>query len=661
MLAILAVPAHAGGQGPSDQDLMSMQIEELTRVQVYSASRHLEDARKAPSSVSIITAEDIRRYGWRTLGDALRTLRGFYTSYDRQYTYLGVRGFLRSGDYNSRILLLVNGHRLNENVYGSAPMGAEFPLDLDLVDHIEVVRGPGSSLFGTNAVFGVINVITRKAGAGAAAETAGDAGSFLSRTGRATVMGSRGKASGLFSIDLNRSAGQSTLFFPEFASPATNNGYADNMDGSHFEQAFADLDEGNFRLLGEFSNRVKVFPTASYGTAFNDPTDRDRDTDGYLDASYRRTFSSGTDVGVRVYYDTYNFLGGGDFPTPGAAPTLSFAAARADWIGTEATLTRPIGAQRITAGTDYEYSLDVTQSNYLAGEPDSFRSDESPWLAAIFGEAELSIVPRLIIHAGGRVDWFSSFGEAVSPRAALIYSFDERTALKYIVGKAFRAPNAYEEYYVDGVTITTAPKSLVPEEILSNEVVFEHSFERWLSMTGDGFYNQLKDLIDQVPDGTTGLTYFVNDGRVHAKGLEVEVDAERESGAGARASYTATMVTDDLAHIALTNAPHSQAKFNGTLPTGRWGAGSLELLYVGPLTDVQGTRVPPYFLPSVTFSTKPVWGGWQFSSSLYDASNRRWFSPMGPNDPEDQIQMDGRTWRVKLSYRLPEHGGGRDR
>ncbi|HEX3986920.1 MAG TPA: Plug domain-containing protein [Acidobacteriaceae bacterium] len=86
---------------------MAMKIEDLSRVQVYSASRHLEDVRKAPSSVSIISGDDIRRYGWRTLGEALRTLRGFYVSDNLQYTYLGVRGFLRPGDDNPRILLLV--------------------------------------------------------------------------------------------------------------------------------------------------------------------------------------------------------------------------------------------------------------------------------------------------------------------------------------------------------------------------------------------------------------------------------------------------------------------------------------------------------------------------------------------------------------------------
>jgi iron complex outermembrane receptor protein len=653
---LVASGAAAPGQSAADQDLMGMKIEDLSRVQVYSASRHLEDIRKAPASVSIITADDIRRNGWRTLGEAIRSLRGFYTSCDRQYTYLGVRGFMRPGDYNSRILLLLNGHRLNDDVYDSAGFGSEFPLDLDLIDHIEVVRGPGSSLFGTNAVFGVINVITRQPAAETGAEVSSETGSFLDRTVRLTMAGRKGRASGLVSGTLTRSPGESPVYFPAIASPETHDGYAENMDGSHLENAFADVRDGDFRLQGLIASRHKVYPTGSFGTIFNDRRDWDEDAGGYLDASLERKVTATTEVDWHAYYDIYAFSGSGAFAFPGGSEQI-FAKARASWMGSEITIAQEIGSQELTVGADYEYSFDIRQRTYIAGQPDAFRSDQSPWIAGVFADLDLTLTPELLLHAGARFDRFNSFVHAVSPRASLVWMPNDRTTMKYMVGQAFRSPNAYEEYYADGITVTTAPRPLVPERILSNELVVEHGLRPWLSMTADGYYNRLKQLIDQVPAGTSLLTYFVNDDRVHAEGLEFELTAERKSGLAARASYSASNGEDDAAGAPLENMPHSQAKFNGTAPLGRWGFGSLESVYIGAMTDGKGTRVPAYLLPNATFSSRPL-HGWQLASSCYDFSNRRWFSPAGPDDPEDQIPMEGRAWRVSLSWRLAARGGG---
>ena len=650
VLALTLAAPVATPQNPSDADLMSLSIEDLAQVKVYSASRHLEEARQAPSAVTIITAQDIRRYGWRTLGDALRSLRGFYTAYDRQYAYLGVRGFLRPGDYNSRILLLVNGHRINENVYDSAPMGTEFPLDLDLIDRIEVVRGPGSSLFGSNAIFGVINVITRQPSPERGVEISGDTSSFLGRRGRITAFGHKGQLSGLVSGTLYRDPGASDLFFPEFASPETNNGFAHNMDGTRAGYVFADVTYGNFRLQGNLSDRTKKYPTASYGAIFNDPADHIQEARGYLDASYHRSLSPQTDVELRSYYDVYKYTGSAGYLEPGAGQTIGIGRARADWAGVEANLNRQIGKQRITFGGTYESSFNIDQHNYVVGQPDLFQSKNSSWLAAGYGEMELHFIPKVTISAGARLDWFSTFGGAISPRVALIYSPTPRTSLKYIFGRAFRAPSSYEEYYVDNITVTKPPEALKPESIQSHELVLERSLKPWLSVTADAYYNQLEKLIDQVPDPASSLSYFVNQGRVHSKGLEFEAQAQNNAGLGARASYAFTRAQNEALRSALANSPSHQAKLNATLPILRRGFAGVELLYISGLQDYRQTRVSPFALTNFTLSTRPLWGGWELSASLYNAFNRSWYSPMGPNDPEAAIQQDGRTYRFTVAY-----------
>ncbi len=105
-------------------------------------------------------------------------MRGFYVIYDRNYTYVGVRGFSRPSDYNARILFLIDGHRENDNIFDGAYVGTEFPVDVDLIDHIEIIRGPGSAVYGTGAFAAVINVITKRGRDLDAMEVSAEAGSW---------------------------------------------------------------------------------------------------------------------------------------------------------------------------------------------------------------------------------------------------------------------------------------------------------------------------------------------------------------------------------------------------------------------------------------------------------------------------------------------------
>ena len=149
-----------------------------------------------------------------------RASNGFFVTYDRNYQYLGVRGFNRPGDYDTRILLLVDGHRLNDNVYESAAIGTESPIDVDLIDRVEIIRGPSSSLYGTNAFFGVINVITKRGRDLKGLEFSTEIGGYDSYKGRISYGNKfHNGVEMLFSGSFYDSAGRGRLFYKEFDRP----------------------------------------------------------------------------------------------------------------------------------------------------------------------------------------------------------------------------------------------------------------------------------------------------------------------------------------------------------------------------------------------------------------------------------------------------------
>ena len=211
------------------------QLDSLLNLTVSSVSKYAQTTSEAPSSVTVITAEEIRLFGFRTIEDVLRTVQGFYVSNDHDYGYVGVRGFGRPGDYNSRLLLLVNGVVTNDPVFGSAYVGTEFAFNLASVERIEIVRGPASAVYGAGAMFGVVNLILRNGenfdGTRASVET-GNVG--LAR-GAATWGTNWGNGWSLMvSGQAERTRGED-FYFKEFDAPQTNGGVARGLDGDQLQ------------------------------------------------------------------------------------------------------------------------------------------------------------------------------------------------------------------------------------------------------------------------------------------------------------------------------------------------------------------------------------------------------------------------------------------
>src|SRR4029079_16536769 len=215
VLVLLLAPAPAA---EAQQPLPELSLEELMTLdagRVFGASGRLQPVTEAPASVSFITAEEIARSGYRTLADILRGVRGLYVSDDRNFSLLGMRGFSKPGDYNSRILLLVNGHRVNDNVFGQAEIGAEFGIDPAMFERVEIIRGPASSIYGDSAFFGVVNVITRAGASLDGVSFAADDGPLATRMAR--VSAGRQFANGIdaaISGTFEQRTGVNQLYFP---------------------------------------------------------------------------------------------------------------------------------------------------------------------------------------------------------------------------------------------------------------------------------------------------------------------------------------------------------------------------------------------------------------------------------------------------------------
>ena len=646
MVVSFLVP-FAMAQDQPTPDFGALNLEQLMKVQFYTASKHAQDASATPASVTVITRADIRAYGYRTLADILQGVRGYWVNSDRNYSYLGVRGFSTPGDYNTRILLLVNGHRINDNVFDQALIGTEFPLDVDLIERIEIVRGPASSLYGTNAFLGVINVITRQPPIVPTVEASVEGGTEFTRQSRVTVGLPQLLDGALLSASMYRSDGYDSLYFPEYNSPETDNGVANRVDGDRYSSAFALLKWKHFQFQALVGSREKIIPTGSFGTIFNDPANRTTDSRGFGELSYERDFLSGLQLTSRWYYDSYLYQGTYAYSISGLRE-LSREWARGDWIGNETNLSRPLGHRnKVTAGTEIRYNLkqEQVQEPYL-GFP-GFDDQRSSSIFALYGQDELRITSRLTVNAGVRLDHYSTFGSAVSPRLAAIFRPNEKTALKYTFGHAFRAPNAYEMFYSDGVSVEANPR-LQPETIASHNVAIERILTPTFRVVAEAYYNRLNNLIDQRLDPSTGLLQYLNVNSGTGKGLEFELSAQRNRLRG-ELSYTLQRSIDSDTGAVVANSPLHMAKLKLQAPLRSRLLAGVELHYLSPQTTYVNSRIPDFLTADLTISTAKPIAGFDLSASCYNLFDRRNYDPVSPGLAELRLLQDGRGFRIQIA------------
>ena len=657
ILVMVSCVYPAIAQDQTAPDLSRLSIEDLMNVKVetvYGASKFLEQTSDAPASVTVVTADDIQKYGFRTLAEVLASVRGFYIIYDRNYTYVGVRGSSRPGDYNARILFLINGHRDNDNIYDGAYVGSEFPVDINLIDHVEIIRGPGSAVYGTGAFAAVINVVTRRGRDLNGWEISAEAGSW--NTYKAQISYGRrfsDQIETLLSGTFYHSIGHEQLFFQEFDSPATNNGIAMDADGDQSYSLLGDFIRGDFTIHALANSRAKHIPTASFGTVFNDSRTQTTDARRFVDFQYAHSFQDGWNVLARASYDWYGYHGMYiyDYAGTGIPPsTRNIDLANGSWSDFELDASRIFQHRHhLVFGAEYRNDFAQHQENYDQQPHFVYLdTDESLKNAAYYFQDNFSLRSNLILVGALRSDWYRQFGNTFSPRAGLIYMPTSSTRLKLIFNRAFRAPNRYEEFYANRNS-DEANLPLFPERITSYELEIDQSLHKNLHFTAAAFGNDMENLITADSYSSGNNLEFTNAGYQNNYGLEFEFSGHLRS-MQAETSYT---FQNSEGPAFVVNSPHNLAKANISVPLRREKFfASFDGQYTSRMSSTLGPVLGGFGLVNATLLARHLARNLDLSASVENLFDKRYANSGGLELAELAIPQDGRSVLAKLTYRF---------
>ena len=467
---------------------------------VRAASKGLSSVDEAPASTTVLTQEELRAFGWRTLAEALSGVRGFFLADDRTYTYVGVRGFSPPGDLNTRILILWDGHAMNDVWAGQGYAAHDLSVDLEEVERIEVVRGPGSALYGTGAFFAVINVVPRESlGTARRVEVTGAVGAL----GTARLHASAGWESGLdrsvvLSGALLRATGADT-------TPLAPGTRVEGLDGERALSGSMHARLGGLTLMGRLHSRVKDIPTGAFGTAVGAPGTQVRDTRGFFEARYERSLSDSVTLTLRGAFDMSRYRGYWMYESEdGEGLSRDTDAGRADWLSAEArALLSLFQGNRLTVGLEGQGQIRVEQESFgpEGGDP---LPTKTRALLSLYLMDEWRLHPRLTLSLGLRADKYQDLETIpITPRLALIGRPYDGGLTKLVAGRAFRAPNVYELFYDDRLVTQRPAERLDPETIITFELEHSHDLAKDLRITVAGYHNRISNLVtletDELP------------------------------------------------------------------------------------------------------------------------------------------------------------------
>lgn len=649
-LALLLGSAGAGqcaadSNAPTQQtpDLAAMSIEDLMNVTVVTAGKKPTTISNTAAAVFVITREDIERYGYQTLAQALRRISGFYSETDRYIDFIGVRGYLPNGDLNRRVLVLIDGHKVNDYLYGQASVDQDLPVDMRDIERIEVVKGPGSALWGSEALLCVINCITKTASDRNGLEVRQDMGW---RAGQYLAYGQRlpGGLEISGGVSDLKSDGQAQIYFPDFDKPETNNGVAVGLDGERVGRGNLNMSYKGLTFTYDHVKRTKDVPTAFWGCVFNTPGVDVTDERHYSEMSYENQTPYAKDgkLFCRVYQDRYdgvcNYASVYD-PDPaivysrGVDVSRSWGAEARYSLNMSSRVSAILGLEYVRAETKrFSYDLDPYHLNTnLLGDYT---------LRSYYMQTDWDVTGSLRLVAGTRLDDHSIFGANWSPRAGLICKASPKSTLKLLYGKAFRAPSMSEAKTDDN------PLNLHPERINTTELVWDQQMGENGRLVTSLFGYNMYDLVQYH----SGLK---NWGIVTSSGIETQYDYRLHNGNSGYFGISLLKAKSGDPSQTLASSPQCVATCGLCLSMfGNRAYLAPDLQYVSSSRTNMNNVAGAHAIANLTLSSHSLIKGADISLGITNLFNTPYYANAQPQNVQDVLPQGDRTLQFQFSYHM---------
>ena len=637
-IALAALLAAAGARSAPAQDFFEQGKDYFKSETIEGVSKHAEAPTETPATVTLITRDEIERYGFRTVADVLNfASMGNFSLGDRRYDLAGSRGLFLFEDFNTRILVMLNGHSLNEPWSNFADIGRAMLLPLDLVERIEIVYGPSALLYGGYSLYGIVNVITRNGSSMPGGRVRLSGGSWA--TGEAVASWG---ASGTYGADPLMSREWSVLAAAGYYRsdgedldlPRVDVGYPVDLQGgtiwggpqsgTDFERApffFLQARRGDFSLMGRAGYRKRGTPFAPYGAMYGTGDQTLRDEKEFVDLRWDHALSSGLGLSARAFYDVYHYHEVDPYADavtyPGQSGYLFDLKTRDHDVGGEVRVTYRRGTHFLTGGGEYRYrKLGQDSGNVFfdggAAPGSSIRQDVHGRFGVLYAQEEWRPLNQLSFVVGGNWAHTEPGSSKAQPRVAVVYKPVSTLSVKGLYGRGFRPPSIFEASYADYQSQIPNP-ALASEEISTAELSLMWKATSRLAAQGYAFRSRLDGLIRGVTiespsdvqggvvgsGGTAaelvGLLQYQSAGDVTSSGAgaSVRFQSRRWQAYGNLAYASARLSTRGSVSARLSGSPHWLGSGGVSFSSRDW-TGSITAHYVGeePLDPSRG-RVGP--------------------------------------------------------------------